>query len=183
MAALFQQMELFCMSPKFNLMHLVSLETLESPLEFNKKLWNTQTITEMIYNRHLQSKSTKVQSICLQKSLSVEDKWYPVTVSWWQIREMSSGTVSVGKVVCCCLCMLCWSATEGNLSDCFAVCENSGGRLYLLWVIAFPDWCALFNGLLQHVCACVCVCVHIYIYIYIYIYAFVCLLFCVFMHT
>lgn len=70
---------------------------------------------------------------------------------------MSSGTVSVAKVVCCCLCMLCWSATESNLSDCFAVCENSGGRLYLLWVIAFPDWCPSFEGLLQYVGVWVCV--------------------------
>ena len=86
------------------------------------------------------------------RNLYVQDRWYPAAVSFWQITEMSSGTVSVGKVVCCCLCMLCWSATEGNLSDCFAVCENSGGRLYLLWMIAFPDWCAPFEGLLQYVC-------------------------------
>ena len=34
------------------------------------------------------------------------------------------------------------------------MCEDSGGRLYFLCVIAFPDWCAPFDD----VCVCVCVC-------------------------
>lgn len=38
-----------------------------------------------------------------------------------------------------CLCMLCWSATKGNLSDCLGVWENIQCRQYLLWVIAFLD--------------------------------------------
>lgn len=125
MAASFYQMEILCRSPKLSLTYLVSeittrIKTDQRPRHFEMKM---VTIIDILYN--LQQRN--IIRMCIQKSLFVKKRWYPVAVSSWRIREVSSGTVSVGKVICCCLCMLCRSATQGNLSDCFSVCENSGG--------------------------------------------------------
>lgn len=87
-------------------------------------------------------------------------EWVEYLLPWWQI--ISSHCILLTnhgnvlwtceyKDVCNCLCMLCWSTTKGNLSDCCAVKTVEVGYICFGW-LHFWVMCSFWRS------ACVCVC-------------------------